>query len=195
MFFPGSATSWVFSVVPVLTWCATWTHSKMTWTANFLTCHSLLLMWSSHYVPICGLGDVVCDMYMSCGTSGGTCIWHVGHLARRVYVMWDILRNENCNQIQFVGDPLFCTKSVVTVGCSLWYHIWHYKLLGCVVHRNTVLTLSCLAISTTKCQMHVTYAIYGNKHERQVFHQTLGTDTKNVWNKCRPMLSKTVNAA
>jgi len=195
MFFPGSATSWVF-----FRWfpcwrgvprgpIGKWRGMQIFWRVIHCCWRGARITWRCVVY-----GDVVCDMYMSHGTSGRTCIWHVGHLARHVCVMWDILRNENCNEIQFLGDPLFCTTSSVTVGCFVWYHIWHYKLLGCVVHFNTLLTSSCLAISTTRCQMHVTYAIYRNKHERQVFHQTLETDTKNAWNKCRPMLSKSVNA-
>ena len=46
----------------------------------------------------CGLGDVVCDMKMSCETSYSTEEF--------------IYRN-------FWGDALFCSTAFVTVGCSV----------------------------------------------------------------------------
>ena len=69
----------------------------------------------------------------------------MGHLTRHVYVMWDILRNENCNQIQFVtthiilydvlcDNRLFCVISYLTLQiirmCCALQHITDIKLFG-----------------------------------------------------------------
>lgn len=45
---------------------------QMTWTARFVMCHSLLLMWKVRDVAMCGFANVVCDTKMSHETSCST---------------------------------------------------------------------------------------------------------------------------
>ena len=97
-YFAGSATTNVFSFVPLLTWIAAWIQRQMTWIARFLTCHSLVLTWRVHYVVMCGFANVVCDTKMSHETSSST----------EAFIFEF-----------FWGDALFSWTVFVTVGCFL----------------------------------------------------------------------------
>src|ERR1700737_4860884 len=55
----------VFYFVPSLTWGVVWTLLKRRGMRFKLTWHSLLLMWTLHYVAMCGVTNVLCDTKMS----------------------------------------------------------------------------------------------------------------------------------
>jgi hypothetical protein len=87
-----------FSVVPVLTWGATWTPLE-----NDVDCKFFDVSFIVADVGLALRGDV-----WSTGMSFVTCICHMGHLAGHVYDMWDILLD------MYVSCGTSCATKIVT---------------------------------------------------------------------------------
>lgn len=105
MFFPGSATSWVFGVGPMLTWGDAWTLLEMTWTSKF-------------FDVSCNIADVELALRGD--------VWFRGRRVWHVDVMWDILRDGwnsfreffRCPIVLFDGlcdNRMFCVVSYSTL--------------------------------------------------------------------------------